>query len=225
MHSDETGEFGDGSQWAMHGRCNRNITEYPNARNFKLANATAEWYYGYCPTSLSWLPILGMVLYLCCFSAGYGPMPWTINAEIFPNWARSAGTSLSTTFNWLFNLLISLTFLTLAKAITREGAYFLYAGITLIGLVWFYMVLPETKNKPIEEIQELLMGPWFTRGREPKKNIYTEAARYGGVGEQETSLNDGKFKGQQPNVEFQSSHQGHVNPGYNNGPSAPTEKF
>lgn len=76
---------------------------------------------------------------------------------------------MSTGVNYAFNLLIALTFLTLARAITRQGAFFLYAGLTFIALIWFYLVIPETKNKGIEEIQDLLKGPWFSRGRQSKR--------------------------------------------------------
>jgi len=48
-------------------------------------------------------------------------MVWTINAEIFPHFVRSTGCAVATFFNWTFNLLISLTFLTLASSITKQG--------------------------------------------------------------------------------------------------------
>ena len=48
-------------------------------------------------------------------------MPWTVNSEIYPQWARSTGNALSSTTNWLFNLLISMTFLSLTELITRQG--------------------------------------------------------------------------------------------------------
>lgn len=50
-----------------------------------------------------------------------GPMPWTINSEIYPMWARSTCNSVATSVNWMFNLLISMTFLTLTKELTKEG--------------------------------------------------------------------------------------------------------
>lgn len=90
--------------------------------------------------------------------------------ELYPNWVRSTGTSLSSAWAWICNIIVTLTFLSLARGITREGTYFLYAGITAIGVVWLYLVLPETKGKDIEAIQFSLMGPWFTRGRAGKSD-------------------------------------------------------
>ena len=57
------------------------------------------------------------------FFTGMGPMPWTINSEIYPLWARSFSNSVATFTNWSFNLLISMTFLSLSDAITRHGEW------------------------------------------------------------------------------------------------------
>lgn len=119
------------------------------------------WAYNYCPTSYSWLVLLGLVLYLAAFApgswrpiskkspcfyflnlsdsqvtcghlkqqdhlpvlclSGMGPMPWTINSEIYPLWARSTGNACAAGVNWTFNILVSLTFLHLAQYFTYYG--------------------------------------------------------------------------------------------------------
>ena len=100
--------------FALHGRCSE---EQNNVTNVTFAP-------DYCPSSNAWLIVLGLVSYLFFFAPGMGPMPWTINSEIYPLWARSLGNSLATSTNWAFNLLISMTFLTLTETITKQVHFF-----------------------------------------------------------------------------------------------------
>ena len=39
------------------------------------------------------MTVLGLALYLISFAAGMAPIPWTVNSEIYPLWARSTATS------------------------------------------------------------------------------------------------------------------------------------
>lgn len=50
-------------------------------------------------------------------------MPWTINSEIYPLWARSTGNACAAGVNWTFNILVSLTFLHLAQYFTYYGQF------------------------------------------------------------------------------------------------------
>ena len=84
-----------------------------------------------------------------------GTTPLIINSEIFPMNARSAGVSAATSVNWVGNLIISLTFLDLCKAVTTYGAFWLYGGIAVVGWLWLFFKLPETRGKSLEEITKL----------------------------------------------------------------------
>ena len=53
---------------------------------------------------------------------GMGPVPWVLNAEIYPNWARSTGAALSTATNWTANFVISETFLLLTEEVHKYGS-------------------------------------------------------------------------------------------------------
>ena len=118
-----------------------------------------KWSDTICPTSYAWLPVVSMIFYLAMFAPGLGPLPWAVNSEIYPLWARNISTSASTATNWVFNLIVSLTFLNLMQLLTSHGAFLLYAGVTLIGFVFFAVLLPETKGKKLEEIEELFSSP------------------------------------------------------------------
>ncbi|RUS90675.1 hypothetical protein EGW08_001575 [Elysia chlorotica] len=123
------------------------------------AGGHETWALDYCLTSYSWMAIFGLVLYLMFFAPGMGPMPWTINSEIYPLWARSTGNSLATATNWISNLAVSMTFLTLTETLTKSGTYWMFVGIAALGLIFIATCVPETKGQKLEEVEELFRGP------------------------------------------------------------------
>ena len=113
------------------------------------------------------LALTGMIAYLIAFGVGMSPMPWLINAEIYPIHIRSTAISISTGVNWVSNLIVSSTFITLATATSTDRtnpkkhpdmAFWIYGIISFLGLLWVYRSLPETKGKSLEEIGMLFRG-------------------------------------------------------------------
>ena len=125
--------------------------------NRTCGNGTGSWSANTCDDHHypGWISVVFLMVYLACFAPGMGPMPWTINSEIYPLEARSLCVGIATSVNWISNLMVSLTFLTLIDALTAQGAFWLYAGISGIGLIWLCLVLPETKGLSLKEVVDL----------------------------------------------------------------------
>uniref|UniRef100_H3D887 Proton myo-inositol cotransporter n=1 Tax=Tetraodon nigroviridis TaxID=99883 RepID=H3D887_TETNG len=147
-----------------------NLAAWGRCSNQTGAAGEAFWAYNYCPTSYSWLVLLGLLLYLAFFAPGMGTMPWTVNSEIYPLWARSTGNACSSGVNWIFNVLVSLTFLHVAEFLTYQGAFFLYAGLVVLGLFFVLGCLPETQGLQLEDIESLFSGPLCSCGASSRTN-------------------------------------------------------
>ena len=123
------------------------------------------WTDSYCPSSYSYLSLIAMVFYLAMFAPGMGTMPWAVNAEIYSQEARAAGNSLATTTNWISNFVVSLTFLSLSEAITSQGAFLVYAALSILGLIFMHLLTPETKGVSLEDIPKKFEKSWIQAGK------------------------------------------------------------
>ncbi len=121
--------------------------------------------------SLKYITVASVLIYILFFAISLGPLGWLIISEIFPLKVRGLGMSIGSLSNWLFNAIVTFTFLKLAWFFTADGmeiikegateadpnpagAFFVYAVIAVIGLIWGYRYIPETKNITLEEIEE-----------------------------------------------------------------------
>ncbi|MBO0844978.1 MAG: sugar porter family MFS transporter [Nocardioides sp.] len=103
-----------------------------------------------------WLALAGLVLFIAGFAIGLGPVFWLMISEIYPIGVRSKAMSVCTIVNWGANFLVAQTFLTLSGAISRQGVFFLYAGLAVLAIGFFIKWVPETKDKSLETLQEEL---------------------------------------------------------------------
>jgi len=111
----------------------------------------------------SYIAIGGLVIYVACFAFGLGPIFWLLISEIYPLRVRGAAMSAVTVTNWAFNLAVAVTFLTLVGVLGHAGTFWLYGAIAVAAWVFFYLLVPETKGKSLEQIE----AHWRT-GKPPR---------------------------------------------------------
>ncbi|KAL4701899.1 hypothetical protein ACJJTC_013187 [Scirpophaga incertulas] len=107
-------------------------------------------------TSISWLPLLSLSLFIISFSLGFGPIPWMMAGELCLIDIKSFVGSTAGTFNWLLSFTVTSTFNSLNTAIGSGQVFWMFAGIMLLGFVFIFFVVPETKGKSVDEIQLIL---------------------------------------------------------------------
>ena len=99
-------------------------------------------------------PVLALILcYVAFFSVGMGPTVWVVISELFPTRIRGRAMSIATISLWAACTLITLSFLSLVKAISVSGAFWCYAVMCVLTFLFVWRVTPETKGKTLEEIE------------------------------------------------------------------------
>lgn len=114
----------------------------------------------YCNAVGNWvLPFL--LLFMASFSISWGPIVWVLLSEIFPNKIRSLALAISVFIQWIANFVVTQFFPSLVEnSWLKEhfnGAFpfYLFSLICLLSLVFVWKKVPETKNKTLEEMDEL----------------------------------------------------------------------
>ena len=106
-------------------------------------------------TADSVLAVAALMLYVGAFAISLGPIFWLLNAEIYSQRVRSKAAAAGTMANWTFNFIVALTFLPLLDAIGNDKAFALYALICVATFIFCRQLVPETKGKHLEDIQEI----------------------------------------------------------------------
>jgi MFS transporter, SP family, galactose:H+ symporter len=105
------------------------------------------------PSPAKWVVVADIVVYLAAFDIGLGPVFWLLISEIYPTTIRGEAMSVATVANWGSNFLVTATFLTLVERLGMRGCFLLFAALCLIGLLFSYLMVPETRGRTLEEIE------------------------------------------------------------------------
>jgi len=104
--------------------------------------------------------LIFMMLYTASFAMSWGPVTWVLLAEIFPNRIRGA-MSIAVAAQWIANFVVSWTFPMLNdnKWLTEQFnhgfAYWIYGVMGLLAALFVWKLVPETKGKTLEEMEDL----------------------------------------------------------------------
>lgn len=105
-------------------------------------------------SSVSWFSMVFLIGYICFVSIGLIPLPWVLQGEMLQQATRGFSSGLTTCFNFINFFIVVKTFVQLSAVLETYGVFMVYALIALIGTIVLYMILPETKNKTLQQIED-----------------------------------------------------------------------
>ncbi len=105
---------------------------------------------------------ISIMVYSASFMFSWGPICWVLIAEIFPNTIRGAAVAIAVAFQWIFNFIVSSTFVPMFNMHLTEGddfghwfTYGLYGIICVVAAIFVWKLVPETKGKTLEDMTKL----------------------------------------------------------------------
>lgn len=114
---------------------------------------------------LSLVTMVSIMVYSASFMMSWGPICWVLIAEIFPNTIRGKAVAIAVAFQWVFNWIVSSTFVPMFNMRLGDNAnfghvftYALYGGICLVAAIFVWKLVPETKGKTLEDMSALWRG-------------------------------------------------------------------
>ena len=113
---------------------------------------------GQVSSGLSWVSVGMTMLCIGGYAMSAAPVVWILCSEIQPLKCRDFGITCSTTTNWVANMIIGATFLSLLGSIGAAGTFWLYTGFNLLFIVITFLLVPETKGITLEHIERNLMA-------------------------------------------------------------------
>jgi SP family xylose:H+ symportor-like MFS transporter len=111
---------------------------------------------------LEMITMMSIMVYSASFMFSWGPICWVLIAEIFPNTIRGAAVAIAVAFQWVFNFIVSSSFVPMFNMhLTPDDdfghwfTYGLYGVVCIIAAIFVWKLVPETKGKSLEDMTKM----------------------------------------------------------------------
>lgn len=101
------------------------------------------------------LILISILVYVAAFAISLGPVVWVIMSEIFPNHIRGKATAIASMMLWLADYVVSQSFPPLLSSAGPAITFWIFGVLALFTFLFTWRVVPETKGKSLEEIEEM----------------------------------------------------------------------
>ncbi|CAB0031601.1 unnamed protein product [Trichogramma brassicae] len=109
-------------------------------------------------SQLSWLPIASIILFMCTYCIGWGPLPWGIMGELFSADVKAKASSITVLVCWAEAFVITKYFSNIAQSAGFYTGFWIFTAFCVLSVLFTLFLLPETKGKSLQQIQDELNG-------------------------------------------------------------------
>lgn len=124
--------------------------------------------------TINWIPVIFLLLFVITSMIGVIPVPYTMTAELFPLEIRGVAQSVSTCLGSFIMFLSLQLYPTIQKLFGGIcGVQYFFAGVSLVAVIFVYVVMPETHEMKLSEIEEYFYENVIFIGKKKEKKIMT----------------------------------------------------
>ncbi|XP_048499244.1 sugar transporter ERD6-like 5 [Beta vulgaris subsp. vulgaris] len=111
--------------------------------------------HGWMTNFSPYLALIGILIFAATYPVGMGGVPFVIMSEIFPINIKGAAGSLATVVSFSSSWIVTYTFNFMMQW-SSSGTFFVFTCVNVFSLLFVAKLVPETKGRTLEEIQELI---------------------------------------------------------------------
>ncbi|XP_012261237.2 facilitated trehalose transporter Tret1-like [Athalia rosae] len=109
-------------------------------------------------SSIGWIPLASLSLYVIAYAIGYGMVPYVMYGELFPVETKGVASSFSVVINWLLAATVTKLFPSMISNVGEAGTFFSFGIMMMLATLFAIVAVPETRGKSLQQIQDELSG-------------------------------------------------------------------
>lgn len=107
-------------------------------------------------SNMSYIPVVSLTAFIFLYNTGIGPVPWIMLGEIFPPKVQTAATSIISSLNWILSFLVTKYVEFFLHTIGLGNSCWVFSSCCLLFTIVVKLLVIETKQKSLDEIQNML---------------------------------------------------------------------
>lgn len=109
-------------------------------------------------SGIVWLPAIGTIFYIIMYAFGLGALPFTMMSEVFPTNVKALGNTIGMLCCYFCSTIVTFFYQLIAIQYGTYIAFWFFSFTTIVGIIFIYYCVPETRRKTLQEIQDQLHG-------------------------------------------------------------------
>ncbi|KAL4712918.1 hypothetical protein ACJJTC_011988 [Scirpophaga incertulas] len=106
----------------------------------------------------SWVAVVSIVASVWAYAAGILPMTYVVLSEIFNFQVRAKLIGVIVTYGWFVSFVQLAVYGPICNLLGMHTMFYIFSGVNVFGIFVALILLPETKGKTVDEIEQILLG-------------------------------------------------------------------